>query len=299
VLFVSTDGGRNWEQRRARGFAGGRIVLPPSWPADPRLFAGTPLGVQESDDGGQTFRVLAPLPGPIAVRPASTHSGYQIVIGGPSLWSYDTGLSTTVPGPALPLGDIPYSVAFTGDLSHVIVGAYRFGRFTTDGVVLSCDLAGTCTSVTSVTDGGSVEVLAMNGSNTNPGGIVAFFGEGQVFVSHDGGGSFAPLAGMRHRAEAVAVGTGSHGGEVAMSWMELRDARMVAGVSVLPSGASQFTDASTAVPAPTTIGPVAVLADGALLVATLSGPGHPVCWRSDDGGATWQQSAVPGTTLLS
>jgi len=63
VLFRSTDAGVSWKRLPAVGFVGGTIMLPPSYPADDRIFIAGPNALQVSNDGGRSFTDLTPLGG--------------------------------------------------------------------------------------------------------------------------------------------------------------------------------------------------------------------------------------------
>ena len=59
LLYVSHNGGARWQRLRALGFAGAkRLLLPPAYPRDPRIFALGIQGLQMSRDGGDTFETV-------------------------------------------------------------------------------------------------------------------------------------------------------------------------------------------------------------------------------------------------
>jgi RNA polymerase sigma-70 factor (ECF subfamily) len=63
-LLVSHDGAGTWNERRALGLGPVvRLLFPPSYPRDPRVFALTAKGLQVTRDDGDTFETLAPVPG--------------------------------------------------------------------------------------------------------------------------------------------------------------------------------------------------------------------------------------------
>jgi len=51
VLFRTTDGGHSWTNVHPTGFLGGTIVLPPSWPKDPVIFAAGQAGLERATTG--------------------------------------------------------------------------------------------------------------------------------------------------------------------------------------------------------------------------------------------------------
>jgi RNA polymerase sigma factor (sigma-70 family) len=58
-LLVSRDGGASWARLRALGMTGARVMLPPAYPRDDRIFS-LGAGLQMSDNGGDTFETVAP-----------------------------------------------------------------------------------------------------------------------------------------------------------------------------------------------------------------------------------------------
>ena len=97
VLFHSDDGGVTWEHLKATGFTGGNVMLPPSFPADKRIFVAGPGGLQASSDGGATFATLAPLSGPAAISPAFSSGDPRILLGAVPGWEYRDDSVTTAP----------------------------------------------------------------------------------------------------------------------------------------------------------------------------------------------------------
>jgi RNA polymerase sigma factor (sigma-70 family) len=78
-LFRSIDRGATWQPlgRRAQT---GTLLVPPSYPRDPRLFAsGQMLSV--SHDGGRTFDAIGPATGPATMSPDFSNGDPTIIIG--------------------------------------------------------------------------------------------------------------------------------------------------------------------------------------------------------------------------
>jgi RNA polymerase sigma factor (sigma-70 family) len=149
AVFVTRDGGATWQHLSASGFAGGSLLLPPSYPADPAIFAAGPLGLQRSDDGGRTFRLVVPGPQQAAVQPDSPVGDATILLGTVPLTVYHGRLGTVTPGPTLPAGvDAILGSTFAGDATHLLVAAAQIDPLTghvTDSVVLQCSPS-TCVS---------------------------------------------------------------------------------------------------------------------------------------------------------
>jgi RNA polymerase sigma-70 factor (ECF subfamily) len=130
VLFRSTDRGASWHRLPAAGFVGGRLLLPPQYPDDPRLFVSGPTALQVSEDGGATFTAVAPVGGPAAISPAF-HDDHRILMGHAPGWEYRDDVQSVqpsgvvVPSPSL-LTSPAFSPAYAED-DTVFVGATTVG----------------------------------------------------------------------------------------------------------------------------------------------------------------------------
>jgi DNA-directed RNA polymerase specialized sigma24 family protein len=80
LLYKSTDGGATWALLAAKDRGHGDILLPPSYPADPRIFSAG-LNLSVSTDGGETFSVLAPAAGPARMSPLFSAGDPRILFG--------------------------------------------------------------------------------------------------------------------------------------------------------------------------------------------------------------------------
>ncbi|MDQ3757321.1 MAG: sigma-70 family RNA polymerase sigma factor, partial [Actinomycetota bacterium] len=73
VLLQSRDGGLTWQRLPGEGLAPGRILLPPAYPRDGRLFAATKematgiATLSVSEDGGRSFSDIGVAPGAVAM----------------------------------------------------------------------------------------------------------------------------------------------------------------------------------------------------------------------------------------
>lgn len=115
VLFRSLDAGASWERVAAVGFQGGRIILPPSFPSDPRVFASGPAGLQVSHDGGSHFETLLPVTGPAFMSPWFSMGDPRLVVGTAPGWEYrdDVGVATPLAFTPPPASLAPtFTVAF-------------------------------------------------------------------------------------------------------------------------------------------------------------------------------------------
>ncbi len=135
-LFASRDGGASWARLGGKGLgSAARLLFPPSYPADSRIFAVTDKGLQVSTDGGAGFETLAVLPGlhsPFldlrsiaAISPRFDRGDPSILVAaGSLLWGYrgDTGLVEPVDLGVALAGHRVTSVAYpSGSTSDVDV----------------------------------------------------------------------------------------------------------------------------------------------------------------------------------
>jgi len=103
VLFHSTDGGESWEKLPAKGLEAYELLLPSSYPEDPRIFAAGRLGLMVSNDGGHTFSVVIGLPTEkqwngrrAALWPGFGSAGEDriVLVGDQGAWVYRAGATT-------------------------------------------------------------------------------------------------------------------------------------------------------------------------------------------------------------
>ncbi|MDQ3757027.1 MAG: RNA polymerase sigma factor [Actinomycetota bacterium] len=81
-LFKSSDGAATWTRLPARELSlAGRVVLPPSYPRDPRIFVAGDRVLSVSEDGGESFRPLIPLAGTVAMSPRFSLGDPRMLIG--------------------------------------------------------------------------------------------------------------------------------------------------------------------------------------------------------------------------
>jgi RNA polymerase sigma-70 factor (ECF subfamily) len=97
-LTVSHDGGASWSRLRARGLEGARLLLPPEYPRDNRIFALGQAGLQSSDNDGDTFEVVAPGRwSDAALSPGFDAGDPTVLLVGGGLWRYDSRSGLTEP----------------------------------------------------------------------------------------------------------------------------------------------------------------------------------------------------------
>jgi hypothetical protein len=286
AVLVSGDSGHSWQSRRSLGFAGGTI-LPPPGPAGPQLFALDPNGgLQRSDDGGDSFRLV--VPGQATFGMVATPVGGDVHVmaavgGAPPLTVYSSRLDRLVPGPVLPpdLAGVLALVPIRGSADVVVIGVDQLGA----------PLAERCT------DGGSCSALARPPaaeapvlSSTFATDHVAFYAAANpvgVVVENMVTGATTTLSATR---QAVAVSV-----QPASDYDGSRRVREVvrdqgdSSIHLLASvDGGALTDQHVQLRSDEDGAPLFVLPDGRILVTLLlnnGGTGGPAC--SADGGITW------------
>lgn len=194
ALFRTTDGGTSWGPLAALGFAGGRILLPASYPAAPTVFAMGPTGLLLSNDGGGHFTAITPVTGPAAVAPDTASGAARILIGRVPLLVYrQAGTPNLVPGPVLP-PDVTGvdDVAFAGSGSHVVVTGSRPDPASPglqDGVVVDCNPTCTETLLTATDAYFHISVSPTFAADHS----YFVYSPQHLYATHDGGASLAML----------------------------------------------------------------------------------------------------------
>ncbi|MDQ3756709.1 MAG: sigma-70 family RNA polymerase sigma factor [Actinomycetota bacterium] len=116
TLSKSTDGGVTWTRLPAEGFPGGPVLLPPAYPRDPRIFAGS---LFVSEDGGATFRRLLATAGQATMSPLFSDGDPRILIGAMDIapvlaTQYDAEKNETQPlALPLPVGTMAREFVFS------------------------------------------------------------------------------------------------------------------------------------------------------------------------------------------
>jgi RNA polymerase sigma-70 factor (ECF subfamily) len=96
-LFRSSDGGVSWSALPAVGLAGNKILLPPAYPDDRRIFATDGVALSVSLDDGQTFAPLAPGTGVAVMSPDFSDNDPRILLPNVPGSEYNDQVKAVVP----------------------------------------------------------------------------------------------------------------------------------------------------------------------------------------------------------
>jgi hypothetical protein len=261
ALFRSTDGGANWTRVHGIGFEGGVIMLPPSYPADSRIFVGGPNALKVSSDGGRTFTPLTPAGGYTAMSPAFSSGDSRILVGAIPGWIYHDDDKAVTPFDAVPESasaalSFAYAPAYPRD--HRIVVGGTDTSTNQNAIVSACD-GSNCTAPTPL-PGVSGTPAVMTSRSYSTSGLAFAWSGNRLFRSVNGAAAFSslsmPAAGLVQALTEDAQGTlylalidnapgGTHGGlfashDAGTTWTRLGGGTVlddgVAGVIALPSG---------------------------------------------------------------
>lgn len=194
ALFVSRDAGATWSRLPADGYTGGTVMIPPAYPADSRIFVGSPFGLQLSTDGGETFLNISTVGGPMAMSPDFSDGDPRILIGGAPGWVYDDRDKSVQPltSAALPPSlsrTFAFSPTFRADRRMLVGGTTSPLGGADVSTVALCDGAG-CTSIANLDAlSGAPELLVSD--NYASDGLVFAWRPNGLYRSADGGRSFS------------------------------------------------------------------------------------------------------------
>jgi RNA polymerase sigma-70 factor (ECF subfamily) len=275
-LFRSTDRGVTWKRLLAIGYVGGRVLIPPSYPSDPRLFVVGPSSLQVSTDGGTSFVPLVGLPAVHGhISPDFDRDG-RIMLGSSPGLEYRDELGAATPW------DVP--IASTLGAQPVFSPAFAHDRVRflgLPGSVVRCVSSVCGTSLSGVSDDRQF-LLTLSPGFAADGRVAAAAGN-SVYLSRDGG------VGFERVVPPFAV-------DVKALALDQQGRLFAAAFGVLPSGAQQGGLAVTSDEGRTwrRLGSGSPLEAGAVAVAPLPGGrilaaarGHGGLWCSVDDGATW------------
>lgn len=254
VLLQSLDGGMTWTATSGPPVAVTQLVLPPDYPADPRIFAGTDpysgFAPYVAARFGAPFQPISALPaGQIAVSAQLTHGDPRLFVAALSgVWSLDLA----APAPALPHLEIGYSATAEGDAAALttppssatgadllawtpplaVVPGTVAPPTSTSSSLMACPGVGPCVTLSNL----SISPWRLTAAAGSPGTVIAYNWT-SVFVSRDEGRSFTNIHLPFGAAVASAVAVGPTG-EV---WVSLTFGPQRAGVVRL-TGATSWLD---------------------------------------------------------
>jgi hypothetical protein len=194
TLFASRDGGASWQHLPSSGYLDNQVLLPPTYPADPEVFAIGPAGLQASTNAGANFATLVPQVATAAIAPDSATGNAAIMLGEVPLVIFHAGTDTVAPGPVLPPGVLSIDgLAYAGDTNHLLVAAKLVSPSGSGGqgeAVLACDVTTCSTALTTPT--AAVVGFAVSPTVATDDTVLAFSAL-QAWISRDHGASFSAL----------------------------------------------------------------------------------------------------------
>jgi RNA polymerase sigma factor (sigma-70 family) len=195
TVFRSQDGGTSWHRLTASNFAGGTILLPPTFPTDSTIFSIGPAGLQRSDDSGATFGLVLPGATHATIAPESRIGDATVVIGGQPLVVYHAGSAQVTLGPTLPTGMTSVNdLAFGPEGANVIVTGIQTDASRNpvqQSVSAVCQLGGQCGAVTAYAGEPALQLIASSPHGRRP--AIFAFSDSSLHRSQDNGLSFVTL----------------------------------------------------------------------------------------------------------
>jgi len=209
VLLRSLDGGITWATATAPPAGVTQLVVPPDYPTDPRIFAGTDpysgLSPMVASSFGAAFEPLSDLPaGQIAVSAnfgrrdsrlsvASLSGVWSVNADGPSsvMPRLDIAYASTTFGSVAALATPPPSATGPDLLAWVPSVAVEPGNLPSSGngpALMACTSAGMCSPRAGLPSTPWRLVIGSDGST-----VVAYT-PSALYLSRDQGGSFVPVA---------------------------------------------------------------------------------------------------------
>jgi hypothetical protein len=170
-------------------------MLPPSYPADARIFEIDSHALRVSADGGHLFRPLTPLGGFAAMSPGFSSADRQILVGAMPGWIYHDDITVVTPFDRAPE---PTSVALSFAYSPAYLADHRLLVGGTSSPVIGTSLVSLCTGsactpATPLVGSTGTPALATTRSFATSG--LAFAWQlGRLYRTLDAGRTFSPLS---------------------------------------------------------------------------------------------------------
>ena len=212
VFFKSSDHGKTWARQTGRGFSGGTIMLPPSFPEDSRIFTISSVALAVSADDGETWDNLTPLGGAAAMSPGFSSVDRTILVGAVPGWEYHDTVGKVTPLSYLPppVGPV-LTFAYAPDVGdrRVFVGGTTSSAGNRSASSVWLCTAGACAEPIALGNSSGPPMIAV--SPTFARDRVAFaWRDSDLYRTTDGGRSFAavplPNGGMVAAVSYDAVG---------------------------------------------------------------------------------------------
>jgi len=217
VVFTSHDGGTSWSRLPATIPSHlGSVVLLPTYPATPTLFLTTAAGLLRSDNAGQSFLPVVPLPDAVAAPLQGLDGAAPTVLVGSQTdpgqtWIYDPALSAGASqGPTLLPGMVAEDMAALPGDRGVMVAVGQAGGSDEDAVaprLERCD-AVSCTPLAELPQPttGNLQLDVSTAYATDH--TLALVTADTVYLSTDGGHSLRAVLRFATTDPVTTVGIG-------------------------------------------------------------------------------------------
>ena len=284
TIFKSADGGATWSDMKTVGLLTPRIMLPPAYPADGRIFATGAIGFQVSEDGGRNFTTLFASWGTAAMSPAFSSGDPRILLpDAPGLQYNDrTKLPEPLnlrPGPSSLSQEYTFGFPTAYDPAHPVmyVGAVVPTAGGTQGVVYRCEgtMCGQAVVLPNVVTAPRITVLP-----SAAGDVVLAVRDGNVFRSVDGAATFEKVSLPQANTTLLSETVGPAGRLLAVAAVDYRS-RLLAS----SDGGATWQQLGDPTADEAAILAVQQLPDGALLTSMTGARAGFAC--SHDDGKTW------------
>ncbi|MBW3669256.1 MAG: sigma-70 family RNA polymerase sigma factor [Actinobacteria bacterium] len=281
TIFRSSDFGATWTRVQANGvLTTGRVLVPPTYPAQPTLFVVNTHALWRSDNDGVDFFAVAPANGGAAFSPDYASGDDRVFVAGSPVLEYSVAsrltnvLTSTVGKPSF--SDVVVASTFSSDEALILGGTVTDLTGTRFAAVYRCTPS-SCSPPVKLPDRWQVPDLR----RLTDGRIAALTQYG-VYFSHDDGMSFSAMRSPVPDGVHQAVSDGPSGDLV------LGVSRQNATTGVYISGDDGATWTAVGFGGPVEGGTSDVLVlptTGAIVAAPMRSRGV-TC--STDSGATWK-----------
>ena len=317
-LWATHDGGATWGRAAAQGWGQNMPTVVSDHAGNDVLVAAAQAGVQESDDGGASWRTVGPPGFPTASPLFAGDDLLAVVGGGSSDYVLQHGSRRDVPGAHGAMTESGFAVSPTypdaGGFAPVLIAGARQAGNTVIPMVATCTADFNCGSPVQVGPAGAYTfpVVLSFSSDYRDDGTVFAQTPSAIYKSSNGGKSFGPVTvgqpgAVSSATPALAVATDYRERGPARAWAALMQAFRPASPTAPPGAtpippAQEYTAGGIMAtsdgggswhalgsPGHFDKGALAVAATttGRLFAAYAEDPAHAGLLCSADGGATW------------